>query len=172
MERLYRGLAWLASVTIIVDLVASILYVAPAFNNTQQGVSVDGSSNSITVFLQLLATQKINMALSLANLLVSGVIVLAAALAWATGRRVWLIALIVVTLLTLIWPAIAFAWEMHYVAATLDAQIQSGAQVISYITIGVQLIPVALALIFGLVGRKPTATATTDVELGIERSAL
>ncbi len=175
MERLYRGLVWLACATLIVGAMASYLYASSVYTSTQAGISFSesgGSSSSIAVFFQLLATQWGNMALSLSNLLDGGVIILAATLAWATHRRVWLATLIVVTLLTVVWPSVAFVWQAHYLAAQLGGSNVPAIQMIYiYLSQGVQLLPVALALVFGL-NRRRTFMATTDATLGIERSAL
>jgi hypothetical protein len=175
MERLYRGLVWLAGVTVVFGLVVSYTYASSIFNTTQGWNPVIGQGVSIVVFFQLLATQTLNMALSLANILVGGVIILAAALAWATRRRVWLAALIVATLLSILSQGVAFIWQTHYLATAphSNAQVNSALQTIIFISWTIQLIPVILALIFGLTHRKlAEATAVSDAALGIERSAL
>lgn len=176
MERLYRGLVWLAGATLIVGVVASYLYASSVFTSTQAGISFSesgGSSSSIAVFFQLLTTQWSTMALSLSNLLNGGVIILAATLAWATHRRIWLAAMILATLLMIIWPSIVFLWQTHYLSAQFAFSNAPEFHIYSYIYIseGVQLIPVALALVFGLNSRR-AAIARTDATLGIERSAL
>ena len=162
MERLYKALVWLASIAIVLGLVMSYLIATmPALNRFPPG-PIDGSDGLVGAFVKVLSFQWPNIMLSLSSLLGDGAIVLAAALAWMQRRRAWLIALIVPTLLTLAWPSFTIvAW------VSWKPQIPT----FNFIVMSVPLIPVALALIFGLIRRKPAA-ATTDAELDIVRSAL
>lgn len=162
MERLYKALVWLASIAIVLGLVISYLIAMTAINRFPQQPSLGGSDGLVSAFVKVLSFQWLNIMLSLSSLLGDGAIGLAATLAWAQRRRAWLIALIVAALLTLAWPSFTIvAW------VSWGPQIQT----FNFVVLSAPLIPVAVALIFGLIRRKPAA-ATTDAELDIVRSAL
>lgn len=171
MERLYKALVWLASIAIVLGLVISYLLAMTAINRYPPGLTVSSSDGLVGAFFKVLSFQTTNTMLGLSNLLNGGVITLAVTLAWANRRRAWLIALIILTLLTLAWPSFTIAWaDLNYSQGSAGIS-ESQIQTFNFIVLSAPLIPVAVALIFGLIRRKPAA-ATTDAELDIVRSAL
>lgn len=171
-ERLYKTLAWLAALALILGLVIAFLYATLPANLLPNGYYFGGSDGLIVAFLTVLHSRVFEVAISLSNLLGSGAIVLAAVLAWMQRRRAWLTALIVAVLLTLAWPSFALAWQIAQFPPGPSAPPESEIKTFSIISLTVPLIPFALPLIFALIHRKPTSAATTDAELGIVRSAL
>ncbi|MGH2503022.1 MAG: hypothetical protein ACRDID_10950 [Ktedonobacterales bacterium] len=161
MERLNKTLIWLAAVVLALGLVMALLFASPAFElSAPRGyffyTSQDGFLGS---YFTLLSSQTANLLLGLSTLLNGGAITLAAALAFLNRRWGWLIALIVVTLLTLLWPPFALVWFNSSPPTGLTSQIG----VYNFTTLAVRLIPVALALIFALIRRRPASTATETV---------
>jgi hypothetical protein len=91
--------------------------------------------------------------MSVSNLLVGGVTVMTMIVAWADRRRGWLSALVVVTILTLLWP-------IGVQSATTTLLVQSGAASV----FAVPLVPVLMAFVFALTRRKDaTAPGTQNI---------
>lgn len=167
MEKLYRVLVWLAGVTLVFGLFLAIVPNTPlASVANPQDVSASGTSGSLSLFLSaFVATLRQGLYFELQNvltLLVGGVIVMAMALAWVNRRRVWFSALIVVTLLTLLWPTGVIAWQAISppTGALTPYPITSPEGVGNFTDLVVPLIPVALALVLALTHHKPASTAT------------
>lgn len=174
MERLYRALVWLAGAAVVVSLVASYIVASSIYSNFTSGggsTEVSGSSGSATVLLTVLSGQVKFIAMDLVSLLSGGAVILAMALAWAARRREWLAALIIVTLATLVLPSAITTWLILNPSAPSQSQGEQFPVVVTLLMLNLQLIPVSLALVFGLIRSRPAAD-TTDAALGIERSAL
>lgn len=174
MEKLYKALTWLASVALVCGLVVAFMVQAsPSF----PGLTLSGARGFAPTFFSAL-TGNWFMELSLmSTMLTDGAIVLGATVAWMGHRRAWLVALLVVTVLTLIWPAAVQAWQV----ATFVPQAVTGGSspqsisTINFMLFAVPLIPVVMALVMTLTHRRltpPSATTSTDAELGIVRSSL
>ena len=105
---------------------------------------------------------------TLALLLVSGVTALAIMLAWVDRRWGWLIALIVVTILTIVWPSAVAAWDITYIHLPLlqPVQVSASSALMIFSLYAVPLVSVALALILALTRRhRPAAAAAAAAAL-------
>jgi hypothetical protein len=173
MDRLYKALAWLASIAIVLGLVIAYMYAKTTLGQFAPAFGVSGSDGLIGAFFKVLRSQIFSMAVNVSTLLVGGVTTLAAALAWVNRRHAWLTALIVVTLLTLAWPSLIIAWQNLYFQPGPAGLSRQEVEVYTFVVFAVQLLPAALALIFALVHRRPAAASTdADAALGVVRSAL
>lgn len=177
MERFYRALVWLACVAIVVRLIAAIMYsyALQVTNSLPSGFSSSGRESVISVFFKILIGQWLIEILGWSNLIVYGATVLGAVTAWVTRRRGWLIALIVATILTLMWPAATQAWNVvTYPPMSADSLGPGIVNAVNFSIFTAPLIPVVMALVFALSHRRlaPSVTTATDVELGIVRSQL
>ena len=167
MERLYKALAWLSGVAIAIGLVYAVMFSAQAlsyyadvphiseYNSLFSGFTVGGYGGD------LLSSIK-----STAFLLVSGVTLLAVALAWADRRWSWLIALIVVTILGIIWPAGVGAWTIITIHTIPPVPVTIPLEVMTFSVFAAPLIPVVLALVLALTRRRLTPSVRPDVALG------
>ena len=166
MDKLYKALIWLAGVALTLGLGVTSLYMAMAMNKLPNGYYTLGQPEGpIPVFFTTLSTQKLAIVAGLSGLLGDGAIALAAALAWVEGRRGWLLALIGVRAVMLFQPTVMMTWD--YLMNAASAPINSGAanlETFTFVNFAVPLIPVALALIFGLTLRKASATETNVTE--------
>ena len=174
MDRLYKALAWLAGIAIALGLVIAYLYARANVGQFQPGFfGISRPDGLIGAFFKVLRSQTFNMILDVSNLLVGGATTLAAALAWASRRNGWLTALIVGTLLALAWPSFTIAWQMLYFQPGPAELPRHEVELFTFVVFAVQLLPVALALIFALMQRRPaSAAADADAALGVVRSAL
>jgi hypothetical protein len=177
MQKVYRALVWLAGGTLVLGVYFAVVMFTPLAENVvpPQGVTVSGPSVSVfvSVFAQSLLLQLLASYSNVFQLLVGGVTVLAIALAWADRRRAWLIALLVVTFLTLLWPDGVAAWfasgfyhpQLPLKAPTGPWPITSPEGLSNFTILVVPLIPVVMALILALTGSKPdsaTPAGTLD----------
>lgn len=182
MERLYKALMWLAVVALVMGLVTIYLLGNPASNQYPQGIAFDSADGLIAAFFKMLYAQRVFIVSNLSGLLGGGVVTLAAVLAWVNRRRAWLIALVVLELLTLAWPLVAqtwLIWQNTHASPLSQAQTQAQVETFNLVNLSVPLIPIALALVFALIHRKSLAATTdmaadaeSDAELGVVRSAL
>lgn len=159
MERLNKTLIWLAVIALALGLVMVVLFASPAFDLlAPRGYFYTSQDGLLGSYFALLSSQTANLVMGLSTLLNGGVITLAAALALVNRRWGWLIALIVVTLLTLLWPPFALVWFNSSPPPPIGPTSPIG--VYNFTTLAVPLIPVALALIVGLTRRRPASTGT------------
>jgi hypothetical protein len=176
MDRLYKALVWLASIAIVLGLVIVYHYVMLPVGGFSQGYFFSGSDGPVVAFFSMLKSQTFYLFSTLSNLFDSGAIVLGIALAWANRRYGWMAALIIVTLLSFIWPTFVLTWQNFHVPPSQDpSQSQAQIQMSNLMVLSVSLLPAALALIFALIHRKAAAAntaATADADLGVVRSAL
>jgi hypothetical protein len=104
VAKVYKPLMWLAGIAFVVGLVKAMLFWTLAINSLSQGYSTSQSDGFVGILLKTLNAGRVDDLFNVSNLLIFGVTVMAAIVAWADRRRGWLIALIVVTALTLLWP--------------------------------------------------------------------
>ncbi|HEY8326133.1 MAG TPA: hypothetical protein VIG77_16660 [Ktedonobacterales bacterium] len=162
MERLNKTLIWLAVVAIAFGLAIAFV-LTRTFIPHPLGFSYSSEDGLLAAYFNILSSQTINLAIGLSTLLNGGVITLAAAMAFVNRRWGWLIVLIVVTLLTLLWPPFALI-----LLSRQESQTFPYLHIFAYnfTTLTVPLIPVALALIFALIRRRSAPTATGEGSLG------
>ena len=174
VEKLYRAEIWLAGAVIVLDLLLTASIYSPlASSLAPQNISASGTPGTVglylSVFVQTLRQQLFMDAGNVLNLFAGGVTVMAITLAWTDRQRAWLLALIVVTLLTLLWPTGIVAWQS--ITPPLLAQppypITSSVGMANFTILVVPLIPVALALIFALTRHKPTPTTAPGTTLNV-----
>ena len=174
MEKLYKALTWLASVALICGLFIAFRVQA----TTQfQGLSLSGAQGFAPMFFAVLTGTWFMELSSISTMLADGAIVLGVTIAWMGRRRTWLVALLVVTVLTWLWPAAAQAWQVATFVpqAAADGLSPQAISMINFTLFAVPLIPVVLALVMALTHRRLTPssdTTSTDAELGIERGSL
>ncbi|HET9110642.1 MAG TPA: hypothetical protein VFN78_07450 [Ktedonobacterales bacterium] len=176
MEKLYRALVWLAGIGLVCGLFVAFMFQTPASNTSIQGPSSFGVSGFAPTFFSVLMGSWFMELMRLSSVLTDGATVLGIVAAWVGRRRGWLVALLVVTLLTWLWPTAVQAWQVAiYVPQTAgDGPSPQTIYDTNLSMFAVPLIPVVMALILALTNRKliPTVTTSTDAELGIVRSAL
>ena len=156
MRRLYGVLAWLASAAFVVGVVKATLFLTQAINTLSPGYGISQSDGLIGVFFKSLGAGVVDDFLSISNMLIAGVMVMAVVVAWADHRRGWLIALLAVMILTVIWPmsiqllvgAVLSTTPPPY-PTTISLFAQGG----NYSLFLVPLIPVVMALILALTRR-------------------
>jgi len=167
VERLYKALVWLAGVAIVTGLAFSAMYTTQAASNYAQVPHVSLIDGMFAGFFTGLYVGDLPYDVrSVAFLCACGVTLLALALAWSNRRYGWLLALLIATLLALLWPTWVEAWTLRPftmfqpyppVTAALETQIFSG--------YAVPLVPVVLALIFALTRRPPAPSAQPGAAL-------
>lgn len=171
MDKLYKALIWLAGAALMLGLVITYIYTTMAMNNLPNGYALGQPEGPIAAFFTILGAQKLAIVVGLSGLLGDGAIALAAALAWMEGRRGWLLALIGARAVMLFQPIAMMTWD--YLLNAASAPINSGApnlMTFTFVSFAVPLIPVALALIFGLTRRKASATEPGAAEVDATES--
>ncbi len=173
MEKLYRALVWLAGVAIVLGLAFAAVFTAQAASYYSQVPHVSYTDELYSGLVIGLYTGDLPTTIKTAAFLaVCGATLLALTLAWADRRFGWLLALLIVTLLALLWPTWVEAWTLHTlqlsqpvpVTASLEAQIFSG--------YAAPLAPAAMALILALARRKPAPSTTPGASvLGAPRTS-
>jgi len=157
MEKVYRPLAWLAGIAFVVGLVKAILFWTLAINTLSQGYSISQSDGFVGILLKTLSAGRVDDLFNVSNLLIFGVTVMAVIVAWADRRWGWLIALIAVTILTLLWPVGVESLVVRVLPTTpppyppADTLLAQGG---SDSLFAVPLIPLVMAFIFALTRRK------------------
>ncbi len=157
MEKVYSPLGWLAGIAFVVGLVKAILFWTLAINALSQGYSLISPYGFAGALLTILNAGRVDDLLSVSNLLIGGVTVMAVIVAWADRRWGWLIALIVVAILTVFWPvgvqSLIFArlpLTPSPYSATTTLLAQGGTDSL----FAVPLIPLVMAFIFALTRHK------------------
>ena len=167
MERLYRALAWLSGMAIVIGLVYAVMFTAqalsyyanvpfiPEYNDVFTGFAPGGYGGDLPSNIK-----------SATFLLVSGATLLAVALAWADRRWSWLIALIIVTILGIIWPAGVGTWAIITIHTLPPVPVTIPLEVMTFSIFVAPLIPVVMALILALTRRQPAPSVTPGAALG------
>ncbi|HZC05024.1 MAG TPA: hypothetical protein VE338_05225 [Ktedonobacterales bacterium] len=153
MDRLYKALAWLAGIALVVGLARAILMWTLAINTLGQGNGVFQTVSLFSVFLSDVSAARAQEILSVANLFVSGVTVMALVIAWADQRRGWLIALIVAALVAMVWPLGVEMWDISgwpLAPQPYPMPVSMVAQIVNDSILAIPLIPPVMALIVGL----------------------
>ncbi|HZC05022.1 MAG TPA: hypothetical protein VE338_05215 [Ktedonobacterales bacterium] len=175
-KKLYTILAGLAGIEIILGLSVAILFPTPAASYSFQATPSFGIQGFMSMFIRFLTSQWFVELMNLSTLGTNGVVVLGIVTAWLTRRRRWLIALLIVTALTWIWPQAITAWnQVTYVPMLPNGPSQQTVSITNYVLFSVPLIPVVMSLTFALTHRRlipSSVTTSTDTELGIVRSSL
>lgn len=164
MERIYRALAWCAGVAMVFGLAFAIM-------NTAQTLSYYSQVPRVAAYFGLYTSPIIGLDTGdlasnirpIAILLVCGVTLLAIALAWADRRWSWLVALIVVTILAILWPAGVEAWAVMNIHALPPVPVTLALTVMTFSVFAVPLVSVALALILALTRHTPAPAAAAAV---------
>jgi len=165
MDRLYRALMWLAGLALVVGLAkALLLWTREAISlSSGSGMSSsDGFFSMILTITRMMFVGSGGMLESLAatNLLIGGVTVMALVITWADHRRGWLIALIIVTVLALIWPTGVQIWDVSGLPLApqpYPMPVSAFAQVMNDAVYAMPLIPLMMALVLGLTRRDGAA---------------
>ncbi len=160
MERLYKALMWLAGLALVVGLARALLMWTLAINTLGQGYGVFQTDSLFSVFLSDVSAARAQEILSVANLLVGGVTVMALVIAWADHRRGWLIALIVAALVALVWPLGVEMWDISgwpFAPQPYPTPVSMVAQIVNDSIFAIPLIPLVMALILGLTRHDTTA---------------
>ncbi len=170
MQRLYRAIAWIAGVAIVVGLLKATMLWTQAINTVSQGLSQGSgfslSDGTFSVFFTLLRSGLLFDLMNVSNLLVGGVMVMTVIVAWADRRSGWLIALLVVTLLALLWPLGVQLWIATALPTTpppYPTTLALLAQIGNNSSFAAPLIPLALAVIFALTQRKSAAANARNI---------
>ena len=171
MRRLYGVLAWLAGAALVVGVVKAILFLTQAINAFSPGYGITQSDGLIGVFFKSLDDGLVDDFLSIANLLIAGVMVMAVVVAWADHRRGWLIALLAVMALTVVWPmsiqmligAILPTTPPPY-PTTISLFAQGG----NYSLFLVPLIPVVMALVLALTRRNAATSGGQGIAMQLQ----
>lgn len=180
MERIYRGLMWVAGVALTAGLIQSV-WLMSNHGQLYNGGWQSDSANS-AVFGWLNVNMLVNLApailLNFIADLLFGATLLAIVVAWADHRWQWLVAL-VVTLAAAFCSVYAFAVvaqspSFALVHPRVAAFIQVNATLIEYL---LDILPCALAVVMTWRSVKWTqlrkqARAAADAELEITRSRL
>lgn len=169
MEKVYRTLIWFAGIAIVAGLLKAILFWTLAINSLQSGSLTGPSDGFVGVLVNFLNAARGDDLLSVSNLFIGGVTVMAVIVAWADRRWGWLIALIVVTILILLWPM--GVQSLIYAKAPLTPPPYSATTMLllqggSDSLFAVPLIPVVMAFIFALTMRKSASAP------GVQNSAI
>ena len=157
MEKVYRAMMWFAGLAFVVGLVKAILFWTLVINSLSQDVVISPLDGLVGVFLTFLSAGRVDELFSVSNLFISGVTVMAVIVAWADRRWGWLIALIVVTILTLLWPVGVQSLVGSMMpttpppySPTMTLLAQGGSDSL----FAVPLIPLVMAFILALTGRR------------------
>ncbi|HEY7974208.1 MAG TPA: hypothetical protein VID72_02600 [Ktedonobacterales bacterium] len=171
MERLYKAAAWVAGVATVLGLAFAIMISAQALSYYAQVPQVFVNDGLYTALVSSLNVSDVASNIRpIALLLASGVTLLAIALAWADRRWGWLSALIVVTILALLWPAAVEAWAFTSIHSLPPVPVTPAMEIMTFSAYVAPLIPVVLALILALIRRKAAPSAPTDAPLDTVRS--
>jgi len=164
VTRLYKALAWLAGVAIVVGVVRAIVFLTQAINALSQGgYSFSLSDGLLLVFVAILRSELPVTLMSAANLLIGGVLVMTVIVAWADRRYRWLVALSLFSLLALLWPLGVQIWYTTALAATPLHYPTLLAQFTRFGTVSAltaPLIPLLLAFIFAFTRRRAGSGAS------------
>ncbi|HZC05023.1 MAG TPA: hypothetical protein VE338_05220 [Ktedonobacterales bacterium] len=159
MNRVYKALVWLAGSGIVFGLAFAIMLTAQTVTNYAQLPHlsiVDGLFSGM--FTGLYGISVYSGLKTLAILLVGGTMLLAIALAWADRRYGWLSALVVVSILALLWPSAIEAWAfLNSQPLSLlqsPAPVPASIEVAALTAYAAPLIAVVLALILALTHRE------------------
>jgi hypothetical protein len=163
---------WIAGVAFVVGVAKVVVFSTQVYQAIQAspGPALGQSAGFVGFFLAFLTSERLIDLMSASNLLVGGVTVMTVIVAWADRRRGWLIALIVVTVLTLLWPigfqSLIFArlpTTPPPLSATATLFVQGGTASLY----AVPLIPVLMAFTFALARRKD-ASAPSRQNIAIQ----
>ena len=162
MNRIYKALVWLAGSAIVFGLAFAIMLTAQTIGYYAQvpHISiVDGLfSGMITGFYGINAYTSLK---TVALLLVSGTTLLAIGLAWADRRYGWLFALIVVSILALLWPSFIEAWafmnSQPFSPLQPPPSVPASIEVAAFTAYAAPLVAVVMALILALTHRERAA---------------
>ena len=168
MERLYKALVWLAGLALVAGLARALLLWTQANITLTSGLGIDRSQGIFSMFLAIANSGRMLEALAATNLLIGGVMVMALVIAWADRRRGWLIALIIVVIIVLAWPAGVQIWDVS--GAPMSPQpyptpISLVAQIVNESVYAMPLIPLVMALILGLTKRDGAAHGAHDLAI-------
>lgn len=166
MERLYKALAWLAGLALVVGLAKALLMWTLAINTLGLGDGVYQTDSLFSVFLSNVSAGRAQEILVVANLLVGGVTVMALVIAWADRRRGWLIALIIAALVALAWPTGVEMWDVSgwpLAPQPYPMPVSMFAQIVNDSIFAIPLIPLVMALILGLTRHDSAAHGAHDV---------
>jgi hypothetical protein len=166
VERLYKAEAWVAGVATVFGLAFATMISAQALSYYSQVPQVLVNDGLYTGFFTTLNVGDFASNIRpIALLLVSGVTLLAIALAWANRRWGWLIALILVTILALFWPAGVEAWAFTNIRSFPPVPVTAAIEIMTFSAYVAPLIPAVLALALALTRRKPAPAAPTNTPL-------
>lgn len=160
MNRLYKAMAWLAGLALVVGVARALLIWTLTINTLGLGNGVFQTDSLFSVFLSNVTAARAQEILSVANLLVGGATVMAMVIAGADRRRSWLIALIVAALVALVWPTGVEMWDVSgwpLAPQPYPAPISMVAQIMNDSIFAIPLIPLVMALILGLTRRDGAA---------------
>ena len=168
MERLYRALAWTSGVAMVFGVAYAIMFSAQEIGYYSQLPHIGGYEGLYAGWLIGLDTGGLAGNINtLTLLLVCGVTLLAITLACADRRWGWLIALILVAILTIVWPSAVAAWDITYIHLPLlqPVQVSASSKLMIFSLYAVPLVSVALALILALTRHRPAAAAVSAAAL-------
>lgn len=167
MERLYRALAWLSGAALVIGLVYAVMFTAqalsyyadvpfiPEYNAVFTGIAPGGYGGDLPSNIK-----------SATFLLVSGATLLAVALAWADRRWGWLIALLIVTILAIVWPAGVGTWAIFTMHALPPVPVTAPLEVMTFSVFAAPLMPVVMALVLALTRPRPMPSVAPGAALG------
>lgn len=165
VNRVYTALVWLAGSAIVFGLAFAIMLTTQTVSNYAQIPHlsiVDGLFSGM--FTGLYGISVYSGLKAVAILLVGGATLLAIGLAWADRRNRWLIALVVVSIVALVWPSAVDAWAFvssQPISPLLPPPpVPISIEVAAFTAYVAPLVAVVLALILALTHRERAASPT------------
>ncbi|HET9110643.1 MAG TPA: hypothetical protein VFN78_07455 [Ktedonobacterales bacterium] len=162
MNRIYRVLVWQAGSAIIFGLAFAIMLTTQTVSDYAQLPhlsTIDGLfSGMITGLYGISIYSGLK---TVAFLLVSGATLLAIALAWADRRYGWLLALIVMSVVALLWPSAVESWAFLNSPPPSPllppAPVPASIEVAAFTSYAAPLVAVVMALVLALTRRERAA---------------
>ena len=168
VERMYRGLARLTEAALVMQFVSLAMIFLRMGVQIPFGAGAEGPGflGGVLLYDAVLSFR------AAASVLIDGAVILGIVLAWADGRRRWMLALVVAEALFVIVPAVLFTGP-DFLAAHPRIRLLIEQNVILLIN-AASVPPASLALVFARFrgGGRATLRAEADATLEITRSPL